>query len=155
MCVLIKLSLLPEYFWTQIINSMTMVYFCPLVPDNVLVRFLLLWWNTDQNNSRRKELILAYGLLFHYEGAGTQRPWRNAAHWFAPHTLLWLLSYAIQDQDMAWNGTAHSGMGPPFGIIKQENALQIWQQVCLVEAFSQLQFPLSRLLQPVSSWWKS
>lgn len=69
-------------------------------------------------------MILAYRLLFQYEGAGTQRSWRSAAHWFAPHTLLCLLSYAIQDQDVARDGTAHSGMGPPLGIIKQENALQ-------------------------------
>jgi hypothetical protein len=58
-----------------------------------------------------------------------QKPWRNAAYWFASHGLLSLLSYRI--------GTMYHGLGlpPSFSLITNlENALQL----DLMETFPQL-----------------
>jgi patatin-like phospholipase/acyl hydrolase len=41
-----------------------------------------------------------------------QKPWRNAAYWFASPGLLSLLSYRTQDYQLR-DGTAHNGLGPP------------------------------------------
>jgi hypothetical protein len=60
-----------------------------------------------------------------------QRPWRDAAYWFAYHSLLSLLSYRTQDLQ-ARDGTTHNGLGLPSSIMNFfKNALQL----NLIEAF--------------------
>lgn len=60
---------------------------------------------------------------------------------FALHGLLILLSYATQDY-LPRGGTKHSRLGPAILVIKQENALQTFQQANHTVASSQLRFLL-------------
>jgi hypothetical protein len=49
-----------------------------------------------------------------------QRPWRDAAHWLAPHGLLSLLSYRTQEHQPR-DGPTHSGRGPLPSITNEKN----------------------------------
>ena len=80
-----------------------------------------------------------------------QRPWKGATYWLAPHDLLsttphdllHLLPYSTLDHQPR-DGTTHNRLGPPYrSVIK--NALLACLQPDLMEAFSQLRFPLLRL----------
>ena len=53
-----------------------------------------------------------------------QRPWRDVAYWIAPHGLLSLLSYRIQDHQPR-NGTTYNGLGPPLLITNREDTIQL------------------------------
>ena len=81
-----------------------------------------------------------------------QKPWRDAAYWFAPHGLLSLLSYRTQDHQprdgtMRWALPGlHAGPEKTLkislvffssSIANEENT----SQLDLKEAFSQLRFP--------------
>jgi hypothetical protein len=50
------------------------------------------------------------------------RPRENAAHWFALHILLSLLSYNTQKY-LPRGGATHSGLGAPPSVVNQENIL--------------------------------
>lgn len=50
-----------------------------------------------------------------------QRPWRNAAYWFAPPGFLRHLSYTGQAH-LSKGGTVRCGSGPSISIRNQENA---------------------------------
>jgi hypothetical protein len=60
-----------------------------------------------------------------------QRPWRNTAYRLAPHGLLSLLSYTIQDHQPR-DGTPHSELSPLPLTTNQENDPEVWPQVHLV-----------------------
>jgi hypothetical protein len=68
-----------------------------------------------------------------------QRPWRDAADWFAPHGLLSLLSYRTQDHQPRVACT-HNELGSST-LITKKNAVQACLQPDLKEAFSQLRLP--------------
>jgi hypothetical protein len=53
-----------------------------------------------------------------------QRPWRDTAYSLAPHGLLILLSYIIQDH-LPRDGPTHDGLYSPILVINQEDASQI------------------------------
>lgn len=71
-----------------------------------------------------------------------QRAWRNGTYWLAPWGLLSLLCYT---QDHLPSGdTVHSELCPLPSIIGQANALQVFPQTSLIEAYLQLKFPLPK-----------
>jgi hypothetical protein len=85
----------------------------------------------DQKASwREKDLAYTSTLLFIIEGSRgrntsscrtwrqelTQKAWRDAAYWLAPHGLLSLISYRSQDHQ-ARVGPTHSRPGPSLLII--------------------------------------
>jgi len=70
-----------------------------------------------------------------------QRPWRVAAHWLASHGLLSLLYHRTQD-GYPRGGPTNNGLGLPPSITNCENGLSSYLQPNLLEAFSDLRFPL-------------
>ena len=48
-----------------------------------------------------------------------QRPWRGAAYWLAPHGLVSLISYKIQDHQPR-DGTTHNGLSSTTSITNKE-----------------------------------
>jgi hypothetical protein len=48
-----------------------------------------------------------------------QRPWKDAAYWLAPHGLLSLLSYSLQDHQPR-DGNIYNAQGLPISAINQE-----------------------------------
>ena len=65
-----------------------------------------------------------------------------------------LLPYIPQD-NLSRGCITHSELGPPISITNLGNALEVFLQVDLLEAFTQLRLPALRWLQLVSSWYKS
>jgi hypothetical protein len=72
----------------------------------------------------------------------------DTAYWLAHPILLNLLSYTAQDLFKGW----HHLQGPPTSIINQENAPTDLSMSNLMDAFSQLIFPLPRWSWFVSGW---
>lgn len=149
--MLVKLSLLPEYFWTRMASSVAMAYYCPLVPGNVLVSVAVMKHRPKQLKEERADFSLRSVIPL---WGGRNSEIMEECCPLVCSSYLALPAFLCNPgpgrgqgwQCPQWNG-------PSFRkIIKEENALQTWQQVCLMEAFSQLWFPLSRLFQPVSSW---
>lgn len=65
-----------------------------------------------------------------------ERQWRNTAYWFAPRSLLSLLS-SIPQGHLSRESTAPSGLGPSTSLIEEENVLKACSQANLMEASSQ------------------
>ena len=76
---------------------------------------------------------------------------RNASYWLVLHGLFSLFSYRTQDQQPR-SDTNHR----TWALLHQSPIKKMHPQACpeanLVKAFSQLRFPLSKWLQPMSSW---
>ena len=74
-----------------------------------------------------------------------QKLQRNTAYWLAPHGLLSLPPYTIQDQQPR-DGTIPSELGLPTSTIKQQSALQTDLQTTPMEVFFLLRVPLHKWL---------
>ena len=66
--------------------------------------------NSSRARTRRQELM--------------QRPWRGSAYWLAPHDVLSLLSYRIQDHQPR-DGTTHSGRISLLALILQSTGVLV------------------------------
>jgi hypothetical protein len=73
------------------------------------------------------------------ESGADAKAMEGAVYWFAPHGLLSLLSYRVQDHQPR-DGTTHSGMSTPSSTTNKGNALRLIPKSG-GDGFSQFQFP--------------
>lgn len=79
------------------------------------------------------------------EEPGSKIWWRSAAYWLGLHGLLSLLYYLrLLTYTIAYR------MSPPLSVTSQENFLQACLQANLVGAFTQLRFPLAKMILDLS-----